>query len=190
MAYTIPEIEPLEVVAGDRVRWKRKDLSDYPASEWTLTYYLRGSGAGHQIDLVAVADGSYFEIDEATTTTAGYIPGVYYWSAYVSKSGDRRFIGSGRLSIRPNPVDVTQPTDGRSHARRTLEAIEAVLERRATTDQQRYVMQAVGRSVDRMPIADLLKFRDQYAAEVRAEDQAAAVARGEGSGRNILFRFN
>lgn len=189
MAFTIPEIEPESIVAGDRSQWKRTDLSDFPATEWTLTYYLRSNLAGGQIDIAASADGSNYSVDVSPTVSSGYVPGVYYWSAFVSKTGDRKLVAQGRLTVKPNPTDIYQPVDGRSHARRVLEAIEAVIERRATTDQQRYVFQAVGRSVDRMPIADLLKFRDQYADEVRCEDQKAAIARGESNGRNVLIRF-
>ena len=40
MAITIPETEPLEFYAGETVKWKRTDLSDYPAPTWTLNYFL------------------------------------------------------------------------------------------------------------------------------------------------------
>lgn len=190
MAYTIPEIEPLEAFAGDRWQWKRTNLSEFPADEWTLTYYLRSSDAGGQIDIAATADGDNYSIDVPTTTTEAFTPGTYFWSAFVTQSGDRKLIAQGRLVIKPNPVDITQPVDGRSHARRTLDAINAVIERRATTDQQRYVFQAVGRSVDRMPISDLLKFRDYYAGLVATEEAREAIARGEATGKNILIRFN
>lgn len=188
MAFAIPETEPTTVTAGDRLQWKRTDLSDFPADEWTLTYYLRGNKAGAQQDVEATADGDEFEIDVAPSVSAAWVADVYYWSAFVEKNDetDRKLIGQGRLVVKENPVDVVQPTDGRSHARRTLEAIEAVIEQRATTDQQRYVLQAVGRSVDRMPIADLLKFRDYYAGLVAQEDAAA----NGGAGRNIKIRFN
>ncbi len=190
MAFVIPEIEPQEIFAGDRWQWKRTNLSDFPATTWTLTYYLRGNFAGGQVDLAATADGANFEIDVDPAITATYTPGVYYWSAFVSSTDDRKLVGQGRLTVKPNPVDITQPTDGRSHARTVLDALNAVIERRATTDQQRYVFQAVGRSVDRMPIADLLKFRDYYAGLVFAEEQKEKVARGEATGKNILIRFN
>lgn len=192
MAFTIPEIEPQRVYAGDRLQWKRTDLSDFPADEWTLTYYLKSSVAGGSIDIVATADGDDYSVDVSPSTSAGYTAAVYYWSAFVEKtdSSDRKLIAQGRLEILANPVDVAAPTDGRSHARRTLEAIQAVIERRATTDQQRYVFQAVGRSVDRIPIADLLKFLAVYEAKVKAEEDAEKIARGESTGKNVLIRFN
>ncbi len=36
--------EPEKLTSGVTWKWK-KTISDYPASEWTLTYYLRKSGA-------------------------------------------------------------------------------------------------------------------------------------------------
>ena len=47
----------------------KKNISDYPASEWTLTYYLRKDGA--------TADGDTHLVTVATTTTTGYAAGVY-----------------------------------------------------------------------------------------------------------------
>jgi len=37
---TIPTNEPSTIIAGDTWQWSRRDLSDYPASSWTLEYYL------------------------------------------------------------------------------------------------------------------------------------------------------
>lgn len=190
MAFTVPEIEPTKVTAGDRLQWKRTDLADFPASEWALTYYLRSDQANGTIDIEAAADSDDFSVDVSPTTSAEYIPAVYYWSAFVSKSGDRKLVGQGRIEIVVNPVDVTIPVDGRSHARRTLESINAVIEGRANTDQQRYVFQAVGRSVDRMPIADLLKFRDYYSALVRSEEMQEKIDRGESAGNHVRVRFS
>jgi hypothetical protein len=36
--------EPGKLTSGVTWKWK-KTISDYPASEWTLTYYLRKDGA-------------------------------------------------------------------------------------------------------------------------------------------------
>jgi hypothetical protein len=192
MAFTIPEIEPLKVTAGDRLQWKRTDLSDFPADEWTLTYYCRANVASGSFEITAAADGDNFEVDVSPATSAEYIPSIYYWSAFVTAitGSDRKLVAQGRLEIVINPSDVTGPVDGRSHNRRTLDSINAVIENRATHDQQRYVFQAVGRSVDKMPIADVLKFKDYYQTLVNQEEQAERVARGEASGRNVLVRFN
>lgn len=187
MAYEIPFQEPTAFAAGDRVQWKRT-LADFPISEsWTLKYYLRGNFAHDPITLTATTSGTDYLIDIGIDETAGYTPGVYYWQAFVEKADYRMPVSSGRFLITPDlsTLQTNQPFDGRSHARRCLEAIEAVIEGRATHDQQRYVLQAVGRSVDKMPIKDLLAFRDYYLTEVQAEDATLNSRK-----KNVHIRFN
>lgn len=187
MAYVIPTEEPEVFAAGDRVQWERR-LSDYPASDgWTsLKYYLRGNFAHDTLVITATASGNLYSVDLSPTVTDAYTPGDYVWQAYVEKSGDRKPIGTGRMTVLTNPATqpTMQPFDGRTHARKCLEAIEAVLENRATHDQQRYVLQAVGRSVDKMSIADVLKLRDYYLTEVQAEEAVNNPGK-----KNIFVRF-
>lgn len=79
--------------------------------------------------------------------------------------------------------------DGRSHARRMLDAIDAMLEGRAS-DGDLDVMRTI--TGDRSTWFDgptLLKLRQQYAAAVAAEDASDRLARGEPSGRFISTRF-
>lgn len=186
MAYTIPTQEPESFAVGDRLQWTRT-LTEYPATSegWTLTYYLRANLPGGQINLEAEASGESFAIDVAPDVTSTWTPGKYVWEAYVSKSGSRYKVGSGRMELKPDFSAIELPYDGRSHARKVLDAIEAVIQGRSTTDIQRYVMQAVGRSIDKMPIADLIKFRDYYLAEVKSEEAKAT----GGPGKNIFIRF-
>lgn len=185
MAFEIPFEEPTEITAGDRVQWKRT-LTDYPISEgWELVYHLRANLPDGIQNLTSTASGSDYEIDVAATETREWTPGLYFWEAYVSLSGDRKKIDSGQILVSPDFSQIDTPHDGRTQARRILDAINLVMEGRATHDQQRYVMQAVGRSVDRMPIADLLRFRDYWKNEVRKEETAA----NGGKGKNIFIRF-
>ncbi len=182
MAFTIPFTEPECFSAGDRVQWKRT-LEDYPISEgWSLTYYLRGNFAHDPINLVATTSGTDYEIDLSPDVTGAYTPGIYYWQAFVSVTGDRKPIGSGKITVLKNFSEVTDPTDERTHARRCLDSLNAVIENRATRDEVRYVIQAIGLSVDKMPIKDLLMFRDYYLVEVNKEE-------GNGRRRQILVVF-
>lgn len=185
MAFQVPSTEPAEVSAGDRLQWT-KTLADFPPSEgWTLTYYLRANVPNGQIDLAAATSGTGYAVDVSPDTTAGYTPATYSWQAFVSKTGSRHQVGSGTLKVNPNFTEITEPYDGRSQARRILDAIDLVIEGRASSDVQRYVMQAVGRSVDKMTIADLLKFRDYWLTEVKKEE---AMASGLYK-KNIFIRF-
>ena len=75
----------------------------------------------------------------------------------------------------------------RSHANVVLDAIEAVIENRATIDQQS--MAIAGRSLSRMSIDDLLNFRNQYKNEYLRELKKARVKNGSSSGSVIRVKF-
>lgn len=172
----LPSNEPGVVTAGDLVEWRREDLTDYPASTWSLTYRLLN--AAGKIDITALAVGDYFKVSEAKSATAAWAPGAYQWQAYVTLSAERYMVDQGRMVVQPNFATMSS-YDGRSHARRTLEAIEAVIERRATLDQKSYAIN--GRSLERTPIPDLLALRSQYLNMVKAEEAAERIANGLGS---------
>ncbi len=182
MAFEIPFVEPECFSAGDRVQWFRT-LADFPISEgWVLTYYLRGNFAHAPLDITATTSGTDYSVDLTPEETAEYTPGVYYWQAFVSVSGDRKLIGSGKFTVLRNPSDITEPFDGRTHARRCLDSIEALLENKATRDEVRYVIQATGLSVDKLTPKQLTEFRDYYLVEVRREE-------GNGRRRQIVIVF-
>jgi hypothetical protein len=44
MGITIPDTEPLDFYSGETVKFKRTNLSDYPAPTWTLYYVLQKTG--------------------------------------------------------------------------------------------------------------------------------------------------
>ena len=66
--------EPEKLTSGVTWKWK-KTLSDYPASEWTLTYYLRKDGAT-ATSFSATADGDTHLVTVAASTTTGYAAGT------------------------------------------------------------------------------------------------------------------
>jgi len=177
--------EPLKLVAGDRWQWRRDDLGDFPASSWTLTYYFKSATA--QFSVVAVADGAAFAVNVLPATTADYAPGEYQWRAYVSQAEDRREVDRGSLTVDPNFASAAI-IDTRSHARKVLSAVEAVIEGRASKDQESYSIN--GRSLNRTPINDLLQLRKTYRALVEAEEAQARREAGQKSGNTLLVRFS
>lgn len=185
----IPTTEPSEIQAGDTIKWRREDLSDYPASVWSLKYYFVGKNG--LFNVTAAADGDKFAVTISAATSAAYVAGDYEWSAYVSKGSgaglERYQVDSGKLKVKPNVAGYTAAYDNRSHAKKVLDAIEAVIEGRATKDQESYSI--AGRQLSRTPIADLLKLRDRYKAEYRRELDAEKINNGLGTGRKILTRF-
>jgi hypothetical protein len=76
-------------------------------------------------------------------------------------------VSFGIMEVLPDLAAVSAPYDARSDNEKALEAIEAVLGKRATLDQDRYKIN--NRELWRTPISDLLKLRDVYRAAVRRE---------------------
>lgn len=142
-------------------------LTAFPASSWSVSLMLRGPST---IDIPGVAEGGQHRFRANAATTALWAPGVYRWALRAVREGEIFGVEDGTLTIAP---DITSLADGSpvlSHARICLANIQAVLEKRSTQDQQRYVIN--NRELWRTPMEDLLKLRDVYLAEVRREDRA------------------
>lgn len=185
MAQTIPTQEPAFVVAGDSITWK-KSIADYPASAgWVLNYRL--INAAGKIDIASTTSGDDHQISVPAVTSAAWAAGYYTWTAYVTKAAERYTLGSGAVTVKPNLAAQTAGYDTRSHAAKTLDAIEAVIEGRATQSHLSYSI--AGRQMQFIPIAELLVFRDRYRGEVRSEENAARVANGLASRNRILVRL-
>lgn len=157
-------------------------LTAYPAPDWTLALILRGPSA---IDLTATADGASHRFQASAATTAEWLAGRYWFALRATRGAEVAQVDEGDLRIVPDFAALTDPYDGRTHAERVLAAIEAVIEGRATIDQQSY--QINNRQLSRTPIPDLLMLREKYREEVRQQQQAA---RGQSLlGRQVKVRF-
>ena len=186
-----PSQEPEILVVGDYWAWRRDDLaSDYPVDSYSLSYEFHhdaGGGGSHKFTINAIeADGNYF-IEVPSATTADYIIGDHVWSAYITRTSDseRIRVDYGRTEITFNLADTN--ADTRSHAKKVLDSIEAVIEGRATIDQSS--MSIAGRSLSRLSIDELLLFRDRYKAEYLKEIKLARIRNKKGSGNTIKAKF-
>lgn len=183
MAPPILNLEPVSLNAGDTAKW-RKSLLDYPANDgWQLAYTL--INAAGKIEFSASPDGADHLVNVDATTTASWASGDYAWRATASKGGDVFTVGSGRMWI--NPSFTGDSLETRSQARRTLEAIEATLEGRASSATAEY--QIAGRQLKYIPIPELLQLRDRFRADVRSEDAAALAAAGLPRPGRVYVRF-
>lgn len=181
---TIPTTEPAEIQAGDTIQWK-KTLSDYPASSgWVLSYTLINAAA--KITITGTASGDDHLVSVTAATSAGYGAGTYAWQAVATLGSARYTVGSGTMTVKANLAAATT-LDNRTHVKKTLDAIEAVIENRASMDQQAYTIE--GRSLTRTPMADLIKLRDKYNALYLQEQNAEAVNAGRGGKNRIFVRF-
>ena len=189
---TIPTIEPQTLALGDTVKWNRDDLSDYPAPTWTLTYWLYNATKSYSV--VATANGVNHSVVITAATSAAYVAGTYTWKAFVTtgsgSTAERYEVDSGTFIIQANPAILVSNAglDDRSHVKKVLDAIRAVIEDRASKDQESFSI--AGRSLSRTSIDDLLKFERKYTALYAAELRDKKLARGERPGGRILIGFN
>lgn len=185
----IPRNEPPELRAGTTWQWRREDLtSDYPASSWTLKYWFKQLAAsGANFSAQASADGDNYAVNVAAATTAGYTAGKYAWAAEVSGGSSEVYEIDRGILIVVARFDLASSLDFRTHARKMLDAIEALLENRATADILEYTIGT--RHIKKMAPAELRDWRDYYRAEVRMQDAADRVRDGQGAGNRLVFRL-
>lgn len=164
-----------------------------PANEgWTAHLSIINAINAYRLDSVPAENGIDHLIEPLPATLATISPGKYQWVTYLTDaSGKQQTVESGGVLIQPNPSSGA-PVDLRSHAQKMLDAIEAILEGRATSGDLDMIQihaptlgsRGAGYSPDM-----LLPLRDKYRAEVLAEARAAAVARGERVSNTLKVRF-
>lgn len=176
---------PQTIQAGDTLGWKDA-LPGFPASQgWSLTFSLRGPAAH---DIPASTDGDGFSVLVPAAETAQYSPGLYGWTAKVSHADGRTYtVETGRLTILADLAASSEPIDPRTDSRRVLDAINAVIEKRASIDQQS--MTVNGRSLQRTPLPDLLRLKSHFENIVATEERAEKIRKGQDPGGRILVRF-
>ena len=183
------EGEPEQVVVGDYIQWTRSDLSgDYPNDSYTATYVARITGGGNtEIQLTGTAyNGNYlFTVD--SETSADFVAGYYHWQLEIVRNsdGNRVVVDTGAFDA---VVDLdVGGTDPRTHAEIMLNKIESILENRADSDVSDY---SIGnRSLTKIPLKELMMWRDRYRAEFYQEKRKLRAKQGKTTGQNVLIRF-
>ena len=164
------QLFPSQIKAGTTFKFNL-NLTAYPASDWTIYAYLRGASA---IDLQSTAQGNMHVFNVPANISKDYKAGHYGFSlrAVNSDTGEVEELESGVLEIKADLASISENTDLRSHAQKTLTALEAVIEGRASLDQERYRIN--NRELYRTPMETLIRLRNQYRAEVGREQAKAS----------------
>lgn len=182
MVAPVLTVEPSSARAGDTWRWQRV-AADFPVSEgWALTWHL--SSAGNHYSQAGSGSGDTWTATWSSSTTASIVPGRYTWAAQAVNGSDKVTVATGSIVV---GAALTAAADTRSHARKCLDALEAVLENRATSAQQE--MQIGDRVLKYLPHAELIRLRSVYSIEVTREEAAARVASGGARRSPLLVRF-
>lgn len=148
----------------------------HPSDVWSVMLHLRGPTA-YNVELEGVQD-DLFRLHLASVDTTDWQGGQFAYFLRARRADRVVELETGVLTVVPDLSNSDAVYDPRSHAERTLDAIEAVLEKRASTDQQRYSIN--NRELWRTPIPELLQLRNQYRAEVRRQRARAAGKNGFG----------
>ena len=185
MAATIPSDEPARLRAGDTWKWTRT-LADYPAGTWTLKYRFKNAAGGFEI--VATASGTDHAVTVTAATTGAYAAGSYQWIAWVESGAEKYTVDEGALEVEPDYRSgvATAALDDRSHARKTLAALQAWIEGR---DPAVAEYEIAGRRMKYISVKDLLMLLDRYRSEVAREDDAARLASGLPGKNKLYVRF-
>ena len=176
-AFTPAQGIPSNLVAGDLWTWRLDEFAAlYPSAVYSLAYSIAPKSGGAPTSAPAVADADGWVVSILPAVTTALAPTAYAWTLIATRTSDgaRVSIRCGDFTVSPDP---SQSNDTRSQAQRLLDAVNAVLEGRATKDVEAYSIE--GRSLTRTPFEILRNTRVRLMREVQAE-QAAAKGKGTG----------
>lgn len=177
-----PDEEPKTLLIGSRWAWTRSDITAaYPTASYTLKYlFMLQSSDDYNITLTASKVSNAHVLESAITATSKHVAGQYAWHAIVVRDSD-----SEEIVVDQGLVEFKAQTgDTRSHAYKTLQAIRATIEGKATKDQ--LSVSVNGYSLSRYSFEDLVKMEREYS--IRWEDEKKKSERNQGrNGRNRVL---
>lgn len=156
-----------EVVIG---QWLEFDftLNLYPSSTHAVTYTFVGESSSHSVEVVSNADESYTFKSEVEGEPGDY---RYQGVAVENSTGRKFYFDSGIVTYVVDFASLPLGHDNRSHVKKVLDALEAMIEGKAGSDQIYYMIE--GRALSRIPPNELMlwyeKYKIMYANELRKE---------------------
>lgn len=184
-----PQPEPVEIRAGDTVRWQRA-CDDYPASGGNaLSYTFLSRTATYQINGGMVVNGAEnYEVTIPAATTAAWAPGWYRWQAYITDSAtppNRYTVGEGKAQVLPNLQAQSGGFDDREPDEIILDNINAMILAKSAQDVEKY--RVFERELQLYSWTAVLRAKSIYEDRVRA----IRIRRGERvEKRTIGVSFN
>jgi len=186
----IPEKEPISFYKGETVVWKRTDIgADYAPSSYSMVWEASlESNGSTRFSATVTESGTEYTFTLDNSATAGYTAGDYIWFLKVLQTSDSEtlVIDSGKLTVKDNYFATTGDT--RSHAKVMVDKLESLLEGKADADVSSYSI--AGRSLNKLTVEEMLKWRDYYKAEYQREIQEFRIGNNEGSGSIVKVRFD
>ena len=176
-------MEPIQ--AGDKFIFEYTNADYKPTAGWKCYISLRN--VEQMIDLSSdEGDGDTFIFKASREDTAKWASGTYSYNIYVRNNEDRFRLKDGTVEILRDYAS-DEVYDPRSQAKRTLDAVNATLEGRATSDYSS--MTHRGRSITKLSVTELIQLRSLLLKEINREEIQNQLARGEGIGKDIRINF-
>jgi hypothetical protein len=184
-----PEGEPLKIVVGDFVQWKKSSLAEtYPPASYSAEYVARvASGQSSEIKIPAIERSGYYLFQATSAVSSSFDVGFYHWQLEITQTSSSNRIVIARGEFEAIADLDNNGADPRTHAEIMVGKIESLLQGRADKDVSSYSIQ--GRSIAKMSIVDLLQWRDYYRKEVVKERRENAIELGKPTKTTMKVRF-
>lgn len=171
--YQMPE----SFAAGETLTYRRQ-LSEYPASSWTLRLYLAGAKT---LKKTAGADGDDHILTLAAGETAALTAGVYRWAELVTDGVGLVYqVASSVVRV---TADLAQATEGSEQewVERAIGILRAHIEGRLPAGLESY--QIANRVVSKLPIKDAVELLEAL------EGRLARIGNPNRVSRSVLVQF-
>ena len=154
-------------------------LNNYPSPPWDTSMIL--TGAENVYEVGGLSEGAMHNFKIGPTTTLTYEPGDYKYRIVATDGTDVYTAWNGRTKVIADP---TVPGNDMSHVEKVLNALNATIEGKATTDVLNYSIR--GRSLGRMSPQELLDWRDKYLQFYKEELYEEDIANGLSVERGVI----
>ena len=150
--------DPVTIVKGTYLAWRR--LIDLDSALFGLKYVFQPRDGSPAKTVTGAKSGAYWRFFVTGAVSATWIEGDYSFDVTVTRISDaeQAVIAIGSINV------FASATDRRSHAEIMVEKIESILQNRAASDVDSYSIGS--RSISKMSIMELTKWREYYQAEV------------------------
>lgn len=173
--------------AGDSISWRR-ELPDFSALDgWVLNYRLINAAAS--IDIVCEADGASHLVRIPATASAGYEPGDYTVTEFVTRGTDRHTLGTYTTKVLVDLAAQPAGFDARTDSQRALDDLRAALRRWLSSQGHVQEYDIAGRRMRFASAAEIEGRIRMAEREVQRDKDAVRIAAGGASGKRILVRF-
>jgi hypothetical protein len=179
---TVRTTEPESIVAGSYVAWQRE--LDLDSTLYSVAYRLTPTtgGAPLTVNGTTTDGGAVWKFVALSAVTAAWREGEYRWDIIVTRISD-----SEKALTETGVIRVFVSTaDRRTHAEVMLAKIESLLSGRADDDIDNYTIK--NRSISKMPVTDLIQWRDYYRAEI-ARTGGSSSAGGRPKNNTVRVRW-